>query len=76
MVKHCEVHASFHNIEQQFQKKYPISPSSLQFFVKTFRLRCFFNHLKPPKGGLGDTAHPNRSFMFQYLRYDNSLFLS
>ena len=76
MVNHYGVHVGFWNIEYQFLKI-----SFINFFVVTFyeifvKFERSSTHLNQFRGNFCDIAQPYKLFTVEYLRYENSLFLS
>ena len=74
-VNHYEVHVMFHDIEHQLWEN--TSLSSLQFLTKSsLNLEVSLIHSKLFTGSFCNIAQPHKLFTSQYLRYDDSLFLS
>ena len=70
MVNDYEIHAVFVVTEHQIQE-------NIHFFMKSsLILDPFSTQIKSPTGNFRDIAHPCKLFTSQYLRYNDSLFLS
>ena len=72
MVNHYKVHVILQGIEHQIQENN--LHHSLLIFMKSGKRSLI--HSKLFTGTFGDIAQPYESFTSQYLRYDDSLFLS